>query len=108
VTTEDFKSSSVNISQEEEAAIKIQAGYRGYKTRKDLKIKKNMKEDENPMNPNDPEVNKAATTIQAGFKGYKVRKEIKKQKSEGSSNEGSPKKADAKGSVSDEIVKQNK
>jgi hypothetical protein len=46
VTTEDFKSSSVNISQEEEAAIKIQAGYRGYKTRKDLKIKKNMKEDE--------------------------------------------------------------
>ncbi len=46
MTTEDFKSSSVNISQEEEAAIKIQAGYRGYKTRKDLKIKKNMKEDE--------------------------------------------------------------
>jgi hypothetical protein len=46
VTTEDFKSSPVNINQEEEAAIKIQAGYRGYKTRKDLKITKNMKEDE--------------------------------------------------------------
>ncbi len=47
VTTEDFRSSPVDINQEkEEAAIKIQAGYRGYKTRKNLKIKKNMKEDE--------------------------------------------------------------
>ncbi|XP_077985337.1 uncharacterized protein LOC144439983 [Glandiceps talaboti] len=49
-------------SGEDEAAVKIQANYRGYKTRKCIKTKDRQ--------------SKAATKIQAGYRGHKVRTDI--------------------------------
>merc|ERR1712037_547890 len=77
----------------EMAATKIQAGYKGMKTRKEMKAKK--KEDEEIVEENitaqdaeekididldDPETEMAATKIQAGYKGMKTRKEMKARK----------------------------
>lgn len=61
---------SPNFQNREEAAIKIQAWFRGTKAKNDFKDQV-----------------KAALIIQAGFKGYKNRKELKKQQS--SSSDGS-------------------
>ncbi|XP_065940040.1 cylicin-1 isoform X17 [Magallana gigas] len=77
----DAKKSSVNtgktaskgnqkMSEEDKAATKIQAGFRGHQTRKELAQKKVMKEDK--------ELDQAATKIQANFRGHKTRKELKK------------------------------
>ena len=100
-TKEDEKEEEVDIDlndpQTEQAAIKIQAGFKGYKTRKQLKEKKESdggeggktdeqteqteeKKEEIDIDLNDPDVEKAATKIQAGFKGYKTRKEMKATK----------------------------
>ncbi|PSN49250.1 hypothetical protein C0J52_08423 [Blattella germanica] len=59
-----------------EAATKIQASYRGFKARKEIKA-----------------ANEAASKIQAGFRGYQVRKELKDKSEQDtlpsmSSNEG--------------------
>lgn len=60
------------------AATKIQAGYRGTKTRKDFKTKRasNAAEDID-IDLDDLEVQQAASKIQAGYKGMKTRKELK-------------------------------
>ncbi|XP_054167136.1 neuromodulin-like isoform X1 [Oppia nitens] len=105
-TEEDY--SEDDADRQEEAAIKIQSQFRGYKTRKELKDKSqdinNMKEEESPNNTGG-DVDKAATTIQAGFKGYKVRKDIKKQKSESSDDTNDPKdKKDSDQTLADELA----
>ncbi|XP_061173132.1 doublecortin domain-containing protein 2-like isoform X5 [Saccostrea echinata] len=75
----DAKNSSVNTgkttskrgqkqSEEDKAATKIQAGFRGHKTRKELAEKKAEEE----------ELNHAATKIQANYRGHKTREELKK------------------------------
>lgn len=58
-----------------DAATKIQASYRGFKTRQDIKT-----------------ANTAASKIQAGFRGYKVRKQLRENtedKKNGPRNQGS-------------------
>ena len=76
----DAKKSSVNtgktapkggpqMSEEDKAATKIQAGFRGHKTRKELAQKKDE---------GDKELNQAATKIQANYRGHKTREELKK------------------------------
>merc|ERR1711874_190282 len=101
-TQEEVVDIDLNDPETEKAALKIQAGFRGYQTRKDIKpaeeggeaaateqtaetqegqkeedVKKNEQEEEEvDIDLNDPEVEKAATKIQAGFKGFKARKEM--------------------------------
>ena len=83
----------LNDPEVEVAATKIQAGYKGMKTRKDLKrgelqhdsmFTNGEKKDQiitgNEHDLIDPDMDKAATKIQAGYKGMKTRKEIKKKK----------------------------
>ncbi len=62
----------------EEAATKIQAGFRGHKVREEIKSKTKL--DENSVEnitEDDPKYVEAATKIQAGFRGHKVREEMK-------------------------------
>merc|ERR1712008_283229 len=79
----------------EMAATKIQAGYKGMKTRKEMKAKKKESEgiveenitaqdaeEEIDIDLDDPETEMAATKIQAGYKGMKTRKEMKARKKE--------------------------
>lgn len=84
----DAKKSSVNTgktasnrnqktSEEDIAATKIQAGFRGHQTRKELAQKKAIKEDKKAMKE-DKELDQAATKIQANYRGHKTRKELKK------------------------------
>ncbi|XP_025018261.1 obscurin [Tetranychus urticae] len=71
----------------EKAATKIQATFKGYKVRKEVK-EKTPETEEQPkeiqrsdsidIDLNDPDVEKAATRIQATFRGYKTRREVKK------------------------------
>jgi hypothetical protein len=69
----------------EMAATKIQAGYKGMKTRKEMKARKKENELEGgegviDIDLDDPETGKAATKIQAGFRGSKARKQVKEMK----------------------------
>ncbi|XP_045122059.1 uncharacterized protein LOC123510766 isoform X2 [Portunus trituberculatus] len=66
-----------------DAALKIQAGFRGAKARKNIKKEDadlnqklgnlNTEEEEVDIDLTDPELNKAATKIQATFRGHKQR-----------------------------------
>merc|ERR1712204_96600 len=77
----------------EMAATKIQAGYKGMKTRKEMKAKKKENEEiveqnvttqeaeeEIDIDMDDPETAIAATKIQASFRGSQSRKEVKSMK----------------------------
>ncbi|XP_076112229.1 uncharacterized protein LOC143080326 isoform X4 [Mytilus galloprovincialis] len=86
----------LNDPEVEKAATKIQAGFRGHKTRKEMLSKtdvqttqseekvpeKKEEEEEVDIDLNDPDVEKAAIKIQAGFKGFQTRKEMQSKKSE--------------------------
>lgn len=79
--------SSPNSSlSEDDAAMKIQAGWKGYRVRKQLKNNKKTKASQqnghsnNKSNNYDDETvlqEKSAAKIQAGWKGFKIRKELK-------------------------------
>ncbi|XP_041361227.1 doublecortin domain-containing protein 2-like isoform X2 [Gigantopelta aegis] len=77
-------------SREDEAAAKIQAGYRGYRTRKELrgagrKEEEGGRRSSTPLENNNVSKtydredleNQAAAKIQAGYRGYRVRKGMK-------------------------------
>ena len=80
----------------EQAATKIQAGFRGIKARQEVKKMKNTNESAQPeetemeneteekvdIDLTDPDMELAATKIQAGFRGIKARQEVKKMKDE--------------------------
>ncbi|KAL5019500.1 hypothetical protein ScPMuIL_002392 [Solemya velum] len=86
----------VEVLKEEDAAVKIQAGFRGYqdrqkvleikdpeqynKQKKELAERLKHEEEEVDIDLTDPEVEKAAVKIQAGFKGFKARKDVQEQK----------------------------
>ncbi|KAH3826144.1 hypothetical protein DPMN_128039 [Dreissena polymorpha] len=78
--------------REDEAAEKIQAGFRGYQDRQKFsEIKEPSKDDDDAdIDLNDPEVEKAAVKIQAGFKGFKARQEIKEMKGKAPAKAPSP------------------
>ena len=83
------------------ATMKIQAGYRGMRARKEVREKRKetsgVEEEQEEEMPDlgDPDVAKATTKIQAGYRGMKARKRVgdikaaRKRSSEGSSEEES-------------------
>ncbi|XP_052060997.1 glutamic acid-rich protein-like isoform X6 [Mytilus californianus] len=89
----------LNDPDVEKAAIKIQAGFKGFQTRKEMQSKKSetevkteekkeeKQEEEVDIDLNDPETANAALKIQAGFRGYKTRKELQGQVEEGKTKE---------------------
>lgn len=76
--TDTDQSNSKTLS-EDEAASRIQAGFKGYKTRKELTNKPKVQQQQNKAD-SEKELDAAASTIQANFKGYKVRKEYDQNK----------------------------
>ena len=69
--------SSPNSSlSEDDAAVKIQAGYRGYRVRKQLKNKKS-KNYQNGQSKDYALEEKSAAQIQAAWKGFRARRQLK-------------------------------
>lgn len=71
--------SSPNSSlSEDDAAVKIQAGWKGYRVRKQLKTRKTKNNQYgSSKNENGTIEERSAAKIQAGWKGFKIRKELK-------------------------------
>ncbi|XP_060079840.1 titin-like [Ylistrum balloti] len=92
-----------------DAATKIQAGFRGHKVRQEVKARKEAQEtteekkEEIDINLEDPDVEKAATKIQAGFRGHKARKEMKEtRETSGGEDAGVSDTGEVTGEKSDE------
>ncbi|XP_053382680.1 trichohyalin-like isoform X10 [Mercenaria mercenaria] len=66
---------------EDQAATRIQASFKGHKARKEYQAKKQtqVRVDDNKQSKSEKEI-EAATKIQSGFRGYKVRKEYNSRK----------------------------
>ena len=67
------------------ATEKIQAGYKGMRTRRDMKHKTEVKEEEKDdevvdIDLEDPDVQAATEKIQAGYKGMRTRRDMKDKK----------------------------
>ncbi|XP_050417284.1 retinitis pigmentosa 1-like 1 protein isoform X3 [Patella vulgata] len=75
-TEEEEVDIDLNDPEVEKAAVKIQAGFKGFKARKEVQDTQSKTEEEIDIDLTDPEVNKAALKIQAGFKGHRSRKEL--------------------------------
>jgi hypothetical protein len=75
--------SSPNSSlSEDDAAVKIQAGWKGYRVRKQLRSSRKLKNGQNGVGRSDDQAlqEKSAAKIQAGWKGFKIRKELQNAK----------------------------
>lgn len=77
-------SSSPNSSlSEDDAAVKIQAGWKGYRVRKQLRNSRKSKGSQQngssrrKSSENSTIEERSAVKIQAGWKGFKIRKELK-------------------------------
>merc|ERR1711910_215363 len=75
------------------ATAKIQAGYKGMRTRRDMKDKKEddakekePEEEEVDIDLEDPEVQAATEKIQAGYKGLKTRRALKEKQEDDTSD----------------------
>ena len=60
-----------------EAAVKIQAGFRGAQARKEVENKKRINREVQELNEHN-----AATAIQSGIRGYQAKKEVEQKKRE--------------------------
>ncbi|XP_042239135.1 uncharacterized protein LOC121877437 [Homarus americanus] len=86
----DFLYTNIDLNDPEvqKAATKIQAGFRGMKSRKEVKDQQHPGADDQDdeiaaIDLTDPELADAALKIQAGFRGAKARKDkIKKEEAE--------------------------
>ncbi|XP_033726436.1 doublecortin domain-containing protein 2-like isoform X1 [Pecten maximus] len=86
---------SFTSKEENEAAAKIQAGFRGYQTRQELKAKghkvrpalASQGDTGDTSKVTKEQEDEAATKIQASFRGYQARKDIKKLQDEKKKNE---------------------
>merc|ERR1712079_940080 len=77
-TTEEDELPDLNDKDIADAAVKIQAAYKGFKIRKRMDIKKSTKNDDLP-DLNDSDLADAAVKIQSVYKGFKIRQTIKKK-----------------------------
>ena len=79
-TTEEDELPDLNDKEIADAAIKIQAVYKGFKIRQKIEKKKQLDDDLPDLN--DKDIADAAVKIQAVYKGFKIRKrmDIKKSK----------------------------
>ncbi|GFR62767.1 abnormal spindle-like microcephaly-associated protein homolog isoform X2 [Elysia marginata] len=63
-----------------QAALRIQAGFRGHQARQEVSAQKQDEEDIAAIDLGDPELKAAALKIQAGFKGIKSRRKLEAKK----------------------------
>merc|ERR1712079_318212 len=76
-TTEEDELPDLNDKEIADAAIKIQAVYKGFKIRQKIEKKKQLDDDLPDLN--DKDIADAAVKIQAVYKGFKIRQTIKKK-----------------------------